>query len=172
MPGVIVEAAVGLGSNIGDRMVNLINAAGFISRLKRTRIAARSSVYETEPVDVPPEFRNKPFLNAVIIAVTQLTLEEWSAELHAIEDTMLRVRTKQRHIPRTIDIDLLTFGTQTEDRADITIPHPQCVNRRFVCQPFAEIRPNHVIPGETRTMTKILKAMPPVPEVRLFTSNW
>ncbi len=177
----IVEAAVGLGSNLDraarnapgapaatSRLGFLQEAVDRISDLPGTVSVEASPVYETEPVGVPEEFRALTYLNAVLIVRTELDVEEWSRRLHALEDELYRVRTGVRNAPRTIDIDLLTFGEIRMDRPDLRLPHPQCASRRFVCQPLADLRPGLVLPGETRTISEILGSLPVRPWVRPF----
>ncbi len=168
----LIEAAVGLGSNLGDRLANLRAARDCMDALRGVRLLDCSPVYETEPVDVPEAYREQCFLNAVLIFETNLSPGAWSDALHAIEDTLLRVRTGERNAPRTIDIDLLTYGDLVHARSDLTLPHPQCVHRRFVCQPFCDVRPGQILPGQTRTMLEILDTLPSTPAVRRFTQRW
>ena len=167
-----VTAAIGLGSNLGDRLAMLSEALRRIAALPRTRIVAKSSVYETEPVGVPARYREMTYLNAVAIAETSLPVEEWSRSLHAIEDAMHRVRTGERNSPRTIDIDLLTYGDMAVSLPGITLPHPQCTNRRFVCAPLAEAQPGFTIPGTGKTAEEALAALPERPAARRLGAEW
>ena len=167
-----VEAAVGLGSNLGDRLAHLRDARNRLAHLPETRLLACSPVSETEPVDVPDAYRALEFLNAVLIFETSLTADAWSAALHGIEDALWRVRTGERNAPRTIDIDLLTFGRLALARPDLTLPHPQCTRRRFVCQPLADLRPDLLLPGEVRPLRDILETLPVRPAVRRVAGNW
>lgn len=168
----VVEAAVGLGSNLGDRLENLRDARERIAALEGVRIVASSPLYETEPVDVPDAYRDLWFLNAVVIAETSLDVDDWSRRLHAIEDGLHRVRTGERNAPRTIDIDLLTYGNLSISRPDLTLPHPQCVRRRFVCQPLADLRPGLVLPGQTVPIARLLEKILKKSFVRRFADTW
>ena len=163
-----VEAAVGFGANLGDKLANLAAALAAIRAIPGVALLAKSGVYETEPVDVPPEFADKPFANAVaVFAVASMTSDEWSRRLHAIEDALLRTRGRVPHLPRTIDLDLLTFGDEIRNDPHLRLPHPQIASRRFVCQPLAEIRPNLILPTRTEPITRLLKKLPEKPAVRL-----
>ena len=166
--GMKTEAAIGLGSNLGDRLANLREAAVRLAALSGVVRVAKSSVYETEPVDVPAEFASLRFLNAVAVFEVEMPVEAWSDAVHAIEDALLRARTGVRHAPRTIDLDLLYFGAVVLDRPHLRLPHPQCVSRRFVCEPLAELRPRLVLPGASRTVAEILAALPAAPRVARF----
>ena len=64
--------------------------------------------------------------------------------------------------------DLLTYGDLRMDRPDLRLPHPQCLTRRFVCQPLADLRPDYVVPGQSRTVAQILATLPERPWVRRF----
>ncbi len=167
-----VEAAVGLGSNLGHRLANLRAARERIGSLETVRLLASSPVYETEPVEVPEAYRGQWFLNAVLICETRMSPDAWSDALHAVEDSLWRVRTGERNAPRTIDIDLLTYGELELARPGLVLPHPQCVHRRFVCQPLSDVRPGLVLPGQTRSLAAILKALPPSPSVRQMSRTW
>lgn len=160
------EAAIGFGSNMGNRMAHLREALARLLKLDGVKLLCNSGVYETEPVDVPDEFADMPFLNAVVIFETSLGIEEWSTAVHAIEDAMLRIRGKVPHIPRTIDLDLLYFGDAVVNRPHLHIPHPQISSRRFVCEPLAELRPCLTLPGQTYTISQILASLPAEPTVR------
>ena len=166
--GVPIEAAVGLGSNLGDRLAYLREARDRIAALPGTVSVEMSPVYETEPVGVAEAYREMTYLNAVLLVRTTLGVEEWSRRLHALEDELFRVRTGERNAPRTIDIDLLTYGDVRRDRPDLRLPHPQCLTRRFVCQPLADLRPDYVVPGQSRTVAEILASLPKRPWVRRF----
>lgn len=165
---ILTEAAIGLGANIGDRLAHLVEARTRLLAIPGATHVASASVYETEPVGVPPEFAGQNFLNTVIVFNVALDVEAWSTAVHAIEDAMLRVRGTVRNTPRTIDLDLLYFGDTVMERPHLHLPHPQCTSRRFVCEPLAELRPGLVLPGETRTIAQILADMPPTPVVAQF----
>ena len=166
------EAAIGLGSNIGDRMAYLITAVSKMEKIAGTTLLAKSAIYETEPVEVPPEFSQLKFLNAVALFNVDLDVEAWSAAIHAIEDDMLRVREERPHTPRTIDLDLLYFGNVTMNRPHLHLPHPQCTSRRFVCKPLAELRPYLILPHETKPLSEILAELPAGPAVIPFKEMW
>ena len=160
------EAAIGFGSNLGERMSHLREALARLRELDSVALLCKSGVYETEPVDVLEEFADMPFLNAVAVFETSLGVEEWSAVVHAIEDAMLRVRGTVPHTPRTIDLDLLYFGDMVINRPHLHIPHPQISLRRFVCEPLAELRPDMTLPGQYKTIRQILATLPTEPAVR------
>ena len=160
-----VEAGVSLGSNLGDRAENLLRAVRMLAETPGVRLLARSSLYETEPVDVPPEFAGLNYLNAAAVFEVSLPLAAWSDRCHAVEAALGRVRTGYHH-PRTIDVDLLWFGDAVRDEPHLHLPHPQIASRRFVCEPLAELRPDLRLPGMPGSVADLLAALPPRPGVR------
>ena len=134
----MTRALVSLGSNMGCREEHLSKALAALSAMPETRLATASSVRETEPVDVPPEFADMKFLNQVAVFETELPAREFSRRMHEIEDSLGRVRTV-RNGPRTIDIDLLDFDGLAMSDPDLTLPHPRAFSRGFVVALLAEI---------------------------------
>ena len=132
------RAIVSLGSNIEPRADYLKRAIAALSSFPETRFVKASSVIETEPVDVPPEFAALKFLNQVAVFETALDPFDFSRRMHAVEDDLGRVRTV-RNGPRTIDIDLIDFGGQVVDAPELTLPHPRAHLRSFVQEPLKEL---------------------------------
>ena len=133
-----VRAIVSLGSNVEPRGTYLERALAALAAMPATRLECASSVLETEPVDVPPEFAHIRFLNQVAVLRTALDADDFSRRMHAIEDSLGRVRTV-RNGPRTIDIDLVDFGGMTRSDPELTLPHPRAKEREFVMRPLAEL---------------------------------
>jgi 2-amino-4-hydroxy-6-hydroxymethyldihydropteridine diphosphokinase len=133
---------IALGSNLGDRRANLVEA---ISRLQ-THVAVEkvSSVYETEPAYVADQPR---FLNMVLQGSTALSPRELLSFLKKIEQHMGRTPAV-RYGPRLIDLDILAYGDLQLEELDLTIPHPKITERAFVLKPLAEITPDLVLPGQ------------------------
>ena len=129
---------VSLGSNIEPRVSYLKRAVDALSALPETCFVKASSVIETEPVDVPPEFAALKFLNQVAVFETTLDPFEFSRRMHAIEDGLGRVRTV-RNGPRTIDIDLIDFGGRVINTPELVLPHPRAHLRDFVQTPLREV---------------------------------
>lgn len=132
------RAIVSLGSNVEPRADYLQRALAALAKLPGTHLAKASSVLETEPVDVPPEFAALKFLNQVAVFGTTLSPEEFSARMHAIEDDLGRVRTV-RNGPRTIDLDLIDFDGLTLRTPELVLPHPRAHLRDFVLRPLLEL---------------------------------
>ncbi len=153
-------AYLSLGSNVGDREAQLQDAQKRLG--SAGRVAAVSSIYETEPV----EFTQQPcFLNCVVALETRQTPQELMTSILRIEEEMGRRRT-QRKGPRTIDIDILLFDDTVLDSPEVTIPHPAMHQRRFVLEPLAEIAPDAHHPVLKRTVRELRDALPAGQTVR------
>jgi 2-amino-4-hydroxy-6-hydroxymethyldihydropteridine diphosphokinase len=156
---------LGLGSNVGDRETNLREA---LKRLESegTRVVRRSSLYETEP----QELRDQPwFLNAVVEVETDLFPLQLLACIRNIEREMGRRRVTSKG-PRNIDIDILFYGRNVIDTADLEVPHPRIAQRRFVLEPLAEIAPSFRHPLTGKTAIEMLATLEPQGIRRLATS--
>lgn len=155
-----MEAGLSLGSNEGDRIARLRDARQRILAIPGITELARSPLYETEPVDVKPEHKDKKFINAVLVVEADLTPREWLAHAQRIEAEMGRVREgRDRNAPRPIDIDLLYLGRHCIDSKTLIVPHPLWAKRKFVLRPLADIRPDKILPGVQHTVKQILDAL-------------
>jgi 2-amino-4-hydroxy-6-hydroxymethyldihydropteridine diphosphokinase len=130
----VTKAYIGLGSNLGDRLENLIRA---VRLLEERGVAVRRSsrVYETEPVGGPQQ---PDYLNAVVEVDAQGSARDLLDACLRIEDDMGRVRD-ERWGPRVIDLDVLTFGDEEIDEPDLQVPHPRIHERGFVLIPLLEL---------------------------------
>ena len=149
-----------LGSNLGDRRVNLRDA---IARLESYGdIASVSSFYETEPVGVTEQ---PWFLNCAVGLETERTHQQLMSAALGIEREMGRHRTQTKG-PRTIDIDILLFGNTVLSSPELTIPHPAMRERRFVLEPLSEIAPDTWHPVFQRTIRELRDELPPGQDVQ------
>ncbi len=157
-----VKVYLGLGSNLGDRVGNLASAVERLSQ--KITIKKLSSVYETEPV----YYKEQPlYLNAVLSAVTKLDPFELLRFVKSIESTLGR-QPSFRNAPRTIDIDILFYGDQVAETAELIIPHPRIAERAFVLVPLAEIAPRLVHPLLQKRVSELLAVVEGVDGVRKF----
>ena len=138
-----VAATLGLGGNLGDPVAAFAAALARLHAHAAVQMKAASSVWRTAPwgkLD-QPEFRNM----AVLIE-TSLSADDLLALCLEIERESGRER-RERWGPRTLDIDILTYGGQLIDRPGLQVPHPRIAERAFVLAPLAEIAPEEMIGG-------------------------
>jgi 2-amino-4-hydroxy-6-hydroxymethyldihydropteridine diphosphokinase len=142
-----------LGSNIGDREANL--RAG-IAALAGTgvRVTRVSAFYETEPVDY---LEQAWFLNCVVEGKTEVQALELLRKLREIETRMGSKKLVAKG-PRLMDMDILLYGQETIDTAELQVPHPRMHLRRFVLVPLAEIAAEVLHPGLKMTVKELLDA--------------
>ncbi len=123
-----------MGSNVGDREENLRRAIQLLSEAG-IRIKKSSSIYETEPVDY---LEQDWFLNSVLEAETELTPLDLLRTMRGIEASMGSKKPFAKG-PRLIDLDILLYGEQSIDTAELQVPHPRMLERKFVMVPLVEL---------------------------------
>jgi 2-amino-4-hydroxy-6-hydroxymethyldihydropteridine diphosphokinase len=136
-----VTAFVALGANLGDAVQTVLSALQALNAVPGLRLVQASSLYRTAPL----EASGPDYINAVAEVVTTLTAPALLAALQAIENGAGRERP-YRNAPRTLDLDLLLYGSARIDSPTLTVPHPRMVERAFVLVPLAEIAPMLVSP--------------------------
>jgi 2-amino-4-hydroxy-6-hydroxymethyldihydropteridine diphosphokinase len=158
--------AIGLGSNLGDRLDYLRFGVGRLERVLEN--LRTSSVYETAPVGYPDQPR---FLNACCVGQTGLTERQLLSELQDAERAAGRRRASVRYGPRTLDLDLLLYGDRSVHDEQLTLPHARLRERAFVLVPLAELTPDWVVPAgsgrEAATVAELARALEPVDMVSL-----
>jgi 2-amino-4-hydroxy-6-hydroxymethyldihydropteridine diphosphokinase len=152
-----------LGSNIGDRAAHLTGAIAALNSAA-VHVLRQSSIYETEPVDF---LAQDWFLNSVLEAETSLSPQQFLSLLREIERTHGRSTLIPKG-PRTLDIDILFYGSEIIRAAELEIPHPRLCNRRFVLIPLAELAPALIHPVLHTTVAELLAATPDRSQVRLW----
>ncbi|GMV75519.1 MAG: 2-amino-4-hydroxy-6-hydroxymethyldihydropteridine diphosphokinase [Rubrivivax sp.] len=135
-------AHVGLGANLGDAQQAVRRALQALAALPQTRLQAASGLYRSAPVDA----QGPDFVNAVARLHTALAPRALLDELQRIEQRFGRQRP-YRHAPRTLDLDLLLYGSVCQDDERLRLPHPRLHLRRFVLEPLLEIEPALSLPG-------------------------
>ncbi|MDP5053958.1 MAG: 2-amino-4-hydroxy-6-hydroxymethyldihydropteridine diphosphokinase [Congregibacter sp.] len=126
---------VGLGANLGNSLRFLQHAAKDLHRLPATQVTGHSLIYRSAPLGPKGQ---QDYLNAVVALDTRLDALALLDALQALENKAGRER-KVRWGPRTLDLDILLFGTMTLSTQRLTLPHPQLFERNFVLQPLADI---------------------------------
>ena len=151
-----MEAYIALGSNLGDRELNLLRGVSEVGRLPGSRVTALSSFYETSPVGIVVQ---DAFYNAVLRLSTRLDARSLLTHLLRIEnETFTRVRTVHQG-PRRMDLDLLLYGDRTINEEDLVVPHPRLAERRFVLQPLCEIAPDLLHPLTGKSICELLASL-------------
>lgn len=135
-----VTAYVALGANLGDAAQAVRHAFRELGQLPQTILERQSSLHRTAPVDSS----GPDYINAVALISTRLTAPGLLAQLQRIENEAGRERP-YRNAPRTLDLDLLMYGSARIDSERLTIPHPRMFQRAFVMVPLAEVAPPEVV---------------------------
>ena len=129
------KAYIALGSNLGNRLETCLKAIEYIKNLPKTTVTKQSSLIETTPIGV----LNQPlFLNGAIEIETELSPLNLLRHLKDIERKLGRIPT-QKWGPRTIDLDILTYGNLSMDTPELKLPHPEIKNRKFIQESLEEL---------------------------------
>jgi len=142
-----VTAYVALGANLGDAVAGVRDAIAWLGELPATQLVRHSSLYRTAPVGAA----GPDYINAVAEIATSLTAPALLAHLQRLERRGGRERPYP-NAPRTLDLDLLLFGSGRIASAGLTVPHPRMTGRAFVLVPLAEIAPRLVTPGQLQAV--------------------
>ena len=154
---------IALGSNVGDR-ASMLERAMAAMNSAGIGVLRQSSFYVTEPVDAPGQAW---FLNAVVEAETSLLPLQLLHALLRIERELGRRRITP-HGPRTIDLDILFYGSSVIRSKELQVPHPRLPERRFVLVPLAQIAPEFRHPVLHKSVTQLLAETPDRSEVRFW----
>ncbi|QCW52375.1 2-amino-4-hydroxy-6-hydroxymethyldihydropteridine diphosphokinase [Nocardioides dongxiaopingii] len=141
----IRRVVIALGSNLGESLASLQGAVDAIADTPDVWVTGVSPVYETEPVDSPPEAQN--YLNAVLLADTTLAANRLMDRALAVEDAYDRERSDVHNAPRTLDVDLIVVGDRRSDTDALRLPHPRAHERAFVLKPWYDLEPDAELPG-------------------------
>lgn len=149
----ITPVAVALGSNLGDREATLRSAVEALRPfIQNLRV---SSFYETAYVGAAPQ---PAVLNAALAGDTLLAAHPLLEQLLAIEQQFGRTRP-YGGAPRTLDLDLILYGSEVIDEPGLIVPHPRFRDRRFVLQPLAEVAPGWRDPVSGKTVGELLEML-------------
>ena len=150
------QVYIALGSNLGDRLGTLTMALSMLDRAKETHLERCSHWYETEPVEMAPNA--SAFLNGAAELSTSLSAISFLHLLTRIERRLGRERPEGiRHASRGIDLDILLFGAERIDTAELTVPHPRFHRRLFVLVPLADLAPDLRAPGLDNSIIELLE---------------
>jgi 2-amino-4-hydroxy-6-hydroxymethyldihydropteridine diphosphokinase len=147
---------IGIGSNLGDRRANTLEAVDRVSKLPDTRLVRASSLYESEPLGDAKTW----FVNSVIEIETEMEADALLRKLKALEKAMGRKRVRgKRWGSRIIDLDILLCDHQVVDTRSLKVPHPEMHKRRFVLLPLAELAPHVIHPHLGQTVSALLASV-------------
>jgi 2-amino-4-hydroxy-6-hydroxymethyldihydropteridine diphosphokinase len=141
----VTRAALGLGSNLGDRRAHLENAIATIAAAPGVTVVGISPFFETVAVGGPDQ---PNYLNAVVVIDTSITPDALLALAQRCEADAHRVR-HERWGSRTLDVDVLAYGELSSDDPELTLPHPRAIERAFVMVPWVSVDPQFVVAGRT-----------------------
>src|SRR4029078_9010116 len=166
-----MRTALGLGSNIGDRLKNLSLARKAIFDLANVKPPVLSSaVYETEPVGCEPNADR--FLNAVVEFEYEGKPVRLLEQFIQIEETLGRKRDHRRNLSRTIDLDLLYCGDQQINDERLQLPHPRLHLREVVLRPLGDSRPDLILPAQKKTIRELLVDVQQSGDAILSAGHW
>ena len=159
------RAFIGIGSNLGDRRANFLEAIDRLQKIPGTRILKQSSLYESEPLGDAKTW----FVNAVVELETECGADDLLKRLKQIETTMGRKRVRgKRWGSRVIDLDILFFDNEIINKRTLKVPHPELQNRRFVLAPLSELAPQFIHPKLSVSISELLASLKDTKKIHLL----
>jgi len=146
------QVYIGIGSNVGDKKGNFLEALGRVAKLPDTKIVKESSLYESEPLGDSKAW----YVNAAIEIETKFKPDLLLKKLKNIERAMGRKKIKKRWGDRIIDLDILLYDAVVIHKKSVSIPHPEMANRKFVLVPLSEIAPQVIHPELGVSISELL----------------
>jgi len=160
-------AFIGFGSNVGDRVDWCDRAVTLLGLLPHSQVLGVSPLYETEPIKDGTDPGDGWFLNGVVKLETDVTPRSLLMVLREIERSLGRDE-EDRSGPRTMDLDLLFYGSRVIEEPGLVVPHPRLHQRRFVLLPLSELDPSWIHPSVGRSIAQLLAEVKDRSEVRLL----
>jgi 2-amino-4-hydroxy-6-hydroxymethyldihydropteridine diphosphokinase len=146
---------IGIGSNLGDRKRNCLEAVERIGKMPGCRVTACSDWYLTKPVGVEDQ---DWFVNGVASLTIEISPQDLLGNVLDIETDMGRVR-REKWGPRIIDLDILIFGQEIIHEERLKVPHPLMHLRRFVLEPMVQLVPDLIHPSLGVSMKELLRKL-------------
>ncbi len=146
------QVYIAIGSNLGKKKENYLEALTRIAKLPDTKIVRESSLYESQPLGNSKEW----YVNGVIEVATELKPEMLLKKCKNIERAMGRKKVRKKWGARIIDLDILLYDTLRVEKKNLKIPHPELPNRKFVLIPLSEVAPQVVHPVLGATISELL----------------
>ncbi|MDT8283916.1 MAG: 2-amino-4-hydroxy-6-hydroxymethyldihydropteridine diphosphokinase [Thermovirgaceae bacterium] len=157
-----MQAGISLGSNLGDRLGNIRQAA-LLLKERAVSITVSSDVFETEPWG----HKDQPsFLNACLLTDTEESPHDLLLKIQSIENELGRI-PRFRWGPREIDIDILFMDGLTINDKDLVLPHPEMHRRAFVLVPLSQVAPQWVHPLLGQNIGELAAQVPKIAIVRI-----
>ena len=154
------RAVIALGANEGDREQTLIQAVADLRATEGVVVETVSDPVETVALTEKGYDPDAPrYLNQVVLVVSAWPAEGLLTQLQAIERRHGRERDGTRYAPRTLDLDLISYGDLVLDTESLILPHPRAHRRRFVLAPWLQVDPAATVPGRG-SVADLLAALP------------
>jgi len=146
------QVYIGIGSNLGNKRENYLEALDRIAKLPKTRIIKESSVYESQPHGDAKEW----YINGVIEIETEMKPELLLTKFKNIERAMGRKKVRKKWGARIIDLDILLYDSLIMNKKNLKIPHPEMHQRKFVLIPLSELGPQVIHPIIGSSISELL----------------
>jgi 2-amino-4-hydroxy-6-hydroxymethyldihydropteridine diphosphokinase len=164
------NAVLALGSNLGDRGQHLRKAAEELGQVPGIKVLKLSPLVESFAVTLAGIDESRPkYLNAVLLIQTTLKPKELLAACRLIESEHGRVRV-EKWGSRTLDVDIITYGTLLKTGKELTLPHPRAYQRSFVLVPWLLADGDAVLPGHG-TVAELIEQLPETPQSKVWVLN-
>lgn len=158
------QVYVGIGSNVGDRKDNFLEALNRLAKIPDTKVIKESSLYESEPLGDAKQW----YVNGAIQIETRLKPDALLLKFKNIERAMGRKKVKKRWGSRIIDLDILLYDALILKKKNLRIPHPEMQHRKFVLVPLSEIAPQVIHPELGVSISELLINVSDTKQVHLY----
>ena len=158
------QVYVGIGSNVGNKKENFLEAVTRLAKLPDTKILKESSLYESEPLGDAKDW----YVNAAIEIETKFKPDVLRQKFKNIERVMGRKKVKKRWGSRIIDLDILLYDSAVLKKKNLKIPHPEMPHRKFVLIPLSEIAPQVIHPELGVTISELLISVKDDKKIHLY----
>ena len=162
----VEQVVLGLGSNIGDREGHLQAARTRLQHIAGLEIKAVSPIYESPPLETHTP--QGPYLNQVLVVSTRIGPRGLLDLCLATEVQSGRPRDHGPGLARTMDIDIITYGSLVLNHPDLVLPHPRYTERKFVLLPLQSVLPGFTDPVTGQAMHKLVDACPDASVVKVW----
>lgn len=159
-----MQVFLGLGANMGNRYENLVSGCEMLSKRSEIQLINTSPIYETPPLY---NVDQSSYLNMVVEITTQYSANELIIIIKDIEAALGRNIQDGHNLPRVLDIDILSYGSEEISEEELTIPHPRIFERKFVLQPWSDIADDFILVGMNESIKSLLQNTPDTSEIKL-----